>query len=301
MSVISAHNLIKDYARVRALAGVTLDVQDGEIFGFLGPNGAGKTTFVKTMLGFIGITGGTVNVFDKPAGDREVRRRVGYLPENMRLHGFLKGREFLDFAGKLYGMPKDLRKKRTMEYLDALNMLDAAERPLREYSKGMLQRIGIAQALIHNPDLLLLDEPTSGLDPIGTKEVRDIILSEKKKGKTIFINSHLLSEIERTCDRVAILNKGMIVKKGHLDELSSKTPSVRIEVTKASKATAKALGKVAQDVQIDGNVYVIVPKDDEAKGRIPEILIKSGDQMVSMAESRESLEDIFYRIIKEEG
>jgi len=301
MNVISAHNLIKDYARIRALAGVTLDVQDGEIFGFLGPNGAGKTTFVKTMLGFIEITGGAVDVFEKPAGDREVRRRVGYLPENMRLHGFLKGREFLDFAGRLYGMPKDKRKKRSMECLDALNMLDAAERPLREYSKGMLQRIGIAQALIHDPDLLLLDEPTSGLDPIGTKEVRDIILSEKKKGKTIFINSHLLSEIERTCDRVAILNKGMIVKKGRLEELSSKTPSVRVEVTKTSKATVKALKKVAQDVQIDGNVYVIIPKDDEAKGRIPEILIQSGDQMVSMAESRESLEDIFYRIIKEEG
>jgi len=301
MSVISAHNLIKDYARVRALAGVTLDVQDGEIFGFLGPNGAGKTTFVKTMLGFIGVTGGSVNVFGQPAGDREVRRRVGYLPENMRLHGFLKGREFLDFAGRLYGMPKDLRRSRTMEYLDALNMLDAAERPLREYSKGMLQRIGIAQALIHDPELLLFDEPTSGLDPIGTKEVRDIILSERDKGKTIFINSHLLSEIERTCDRVAILNKGLIVKKGRLDELSSKVPSVRVEVAKTSKATVKALGKIARDVQVDGNTYVIIPTDDEAKGRIPEILIKSGDTMVSMTESRESLEDIFYRIIKEEG
>jgi ABC-2 type transport system ATP-binding protein len=253
------------------------------------------------MLGFIGVTGGSVSVFGHPAGDREVRRRVGYLPENMRLHGFLKGREFLDFAGKLYGMPKDQRRTRTMHYLDALNMLDAAERPLREYSKGMLQRIGIAQALIHDPELLLFDEPTSGLDPIGTKEVRDIILSERDKGKTIFINSHLLSEIERTCDRVAILNKGLIVKKGRLEELSSKVPSVRVEVAKTSKATAKALGEAAKDVQIDGNVYVITPKDDEAKGRIPEILIKSGDTMVSMTESRESLEDIFYRIIKEEG
>ncbi len=301
MSAITAAGLIKDYAKVRALAGVNLDVAEGEVFGFLGPNGAGKTTFIKIMLGLVFPSAGDVTVFDMPSGKKELRRKIGYLPENMRLQGFLSGREFLDFAGKLYGLPKGERRRRVDGYLELLGLSKAAKRPLREYSKGMLQRIGIAQALIHNPEMLLLDEPTSGLDPIGTKEIRDLILSEKKKGKTIFINSHLLSEIERTCDRVAILNHGRVIKVGRLEALSGKKAMIRVEVQKTSEELLAGLSGVAKSVRVEGNTYILDPKFDDTMAHIPQIIVSSGARMVSLKEDRESLEDIFWRAVKEEG
>ncbi len=300
MKAISATGLFKDYSKVRALSGINFHVEKGEIFGFLGPNGAGKTTFVKILLGLVFPTAGDVSVFNLPIGGRNVRKRIGYLPENMRLHGFLKGYEFLDLAGKLYGLPKLERKTEIDKYLEIFGLTADAGRPLREYSKGMLQRIGIAQALIHNPELLLLDEPTSGLDPIGTKEVRDIILKEKKKGKTIFINSHLLSEIERTCDRVAILNKGKLIKIGTLDELSDSAPTIMVEVEEGSEKLLKGLKKVSKSVRVENNKYYLTPKDDNTRGAIPEVIVKANARLVTMSEDKESLEDIFYRVVKEE-
>lgn len=299
MNAITSLGLTKDYPNVRALSGLGLTVKKGEIFGFLGPNGAGKTTFIKIILGLVFPTMGKVDVLGLSAGDRKLRRHIGYLPENMRLHGFLKGHEFLDLAGKLYGLSKKEREKKTWEYLDILGISEDAKRPLREYSKGMLQRIGMAQALLHDPELLLFDEPTSGLDPIGTKDVRDLILSEKKKGKTVFLNSHLLSEIERTCDRVAILNHGKIVKEGRLDELQKKEPAIRVEVEKANNNILKGLKKEAKEVRAEGNVYHITPKDNNTKAKIPQIIVETGARLVSISDERESLEDIFYRVIKE--
>jgi ABC-2 type transport system ATP-binding protein len=186
-------------------------------------------------------------------------------------------------------------------YLELLGLAKAAKRPLREYSKGMLQRIGIAQALIHNPEMLLLDEPTSGLDPIGTKEIRDLILAEKKKGKTIFINSHLLSEIERTCDRVAILNHGRVIKVGRLEALSGKKAMIRVEVQEKSEKLLAGLGGVAKAVRVEGNTYILEPKFDDTMAHIPQIIVSAGARMVSLKEDRESLEDIFWRAVKEEG
>ncbi|MBN1573556.1 MAG: ABC transporter ATP-binding protein [Deltaproteobacteria bacterium] len=301
MKAISAAGLFKDYPRVRALSNLGLHVEEGEIFGFLGPNGAGKTTFVKIILGLVFPTAGDVSVFGLPVGGKKMRRKIGYLPENMRLHGFLKGHEFLDLAGRLYGLSSSERKEGIDKYLDVMGLAEAADRPLREYSKGMLQRIGIAQALIHNPELLLLDEPTSGLDPIGTKEVRDIILEEKKKGKTVFINSHLLSEIERTCNRVAILNKGKLVKTGTLGELSENVPTILVEVEEGSQKLLKGLEKVSKSVRVDGNKYHLTPKDKNTKAAIPEIIVKAEARLVTISEERESLEDIFYRVVKQEG
>jgi ABC-2 type transport system ATP-binding protein len=159
----------------------------------------------------------------------------------------------------------------------------------------------VAQALLHDPEILLFDEPTSGLDPIGTKDVRDLILSEKKKGKTVFLNSHLLSEIERTCDRVAILNHGKIVKEGRLDELQKKEPRIRVEVEKANNNILKGLKKEAKEVRAEGNVYHITPKDKNTKAKIPQIIVETGARLVSISDERESLEDIFYRVVKEEG
>lgn len=301
MSTIIAKSLTKDYSRVRALAGVDLAVKEGEVFGFLGPNGAGKTTFIKILLGLVFPTAGAISVFDSPAGNTAARKRIGYLPENMRLQGFLKGQEFLDLSGKLYGLSRGVRKERTGRYLELLGLSSDANRPLREYSKGMLQRIGIAQALMHNPDMLLLDEPTSGLDPIGTKEIRDIILAEKWRGKTIFINSHLLSEVERTCDRVAILNHGKIVRVGKLDDLSTRRPTIVVEVAEQSQRLHEGLKRVAEHVEVKNNTYIITPKDDQTMAHIPGIIVEAGARMVSIKEDRESLEDIFLGAIKQEG
>ncbi len=164
----------------------------------------------------------------------------------------------------------------------------------------MLQRIGIAQALIHNPDMLLLDEPTSGLDPIGTKEIRDIILAEKWRGKTIFINSHLLSEVERTCDRVAILNHGKVVKVGKLDALSSRRATIQVEVIEKSEKLHEGLKRVAEEVRVKDNTYIVTPKDDQTMAHIPGIIVEAGARMVSIKEDRESLEDIFLGAIKQE-
>jgi ABC-2 type transport system ATP-binding protein len=301
MSAIVAANLTKNYGKVRALNGVDLSVSKGEVFGFLGPNGAGKTTFVKILLGLVFPSTGDLTVFDHPAGTREVRRLVGYLPENMRLQGFLSGPEFLHLAGSLYGLSGAKLKTAVAHYLDLVGLNNAADRPLREYSKGMLQRIGIAQALLPDPDILLLDEPTSGLDPIGTKDIRDIIISEKKRGKTIFINSHLLSEIERTCDRVAILNRGKIVKMGSLDSISGKRPSIRVEVAETNDRLLEGLKRVAVDVRVEGTCYILTPKDDNTMASIPQIIVESSARMVSLKEDRESLEDVFLRTIKEEA
>jgi ABC-2 type transport system ATP-binding protein len=301
MSTIIATNLTKDYPRVRALAGVDLAVKEGEVFGFLGPNGAGKTTFIKILLGLVFPTAGAVSVFGNPAGNPASRKKIGYLPENMRLQGFLKGHEFLDFSGKLYGLSREVRKERTGRYLELLGLSAAAGRPLREYSKGMLQRIGIAQALMHNPEMLLLDEPTSGLDPVGTKEIRDIILAEKWRGKTIFINSHLLSEVERTCDRVAILNHGKIVKVGKLDALATRRAGIIVEVAEKSDKLHEGLKRVADRVEVKDNTYIITPKDDQTMAHIPGIIVEAGARMISIREDRESLEDIFLGAIKQEG
>jgi ABC-2 type transport system ATP-binding protein len=301
MSTIIATSLTKDYPRVRALAGVDLAVKEGEVFGFLGPNGAGKTTFIKILLGLVFPTAGAVSVFGSPAGNPAGRKKIGYLPENMRLQGFLKGHEFLDFSGKLYGLSREVRKERTGRYLELLGLSAAAGRPLREYSKGMLQRIGIAQALMHNPEMLLLDEPTSGLDPVGTKEIRDIILAEKWRGKTIFINSHLLSEVERTCDRVAILNHGKIVKVGKLDALATRRAGIIVEVAEKSEKLHEGLKRVADRVEVKDNTYIVTPKDDQTMAHIPGIIVEAGARMISIREDRESLEDIFLGAIKQEG
>jgi len=301
MSTIVAKGLTKDYPRVRALAGVDLTVKEGEVFGFLGPNGAGKTTFIKILLGLVFPTAGGVTVFGEPAGNAAARKKIGYLPENMRLQGFLKGYEFLDFSGKLYGLSREVRKERTGRYLELLGLSEAANRPLREYSKGMLQRIGIAQALMHNPEMLLLDEPTSGLDPVGTKEIRDIILAEKWRGKTIFINSHLLSEVERTCDRVAILNHGKIAKVGRLDALATRRSSIIVEVAEKSDKLLEGLKRVSERVEVKDNTYIVTPKDDQTMANIPAVIVEAGARMISIREDRETLEDIFLGAIKQEG
>lgn len=227
-AVIETYDLGKTYRtgfwlnqRITSLQGCSLAIRQGETFGLLGPNGAGKTTLLKTLLGIIRPTAGTARLLGHPVGDRAIKQRVGYLPENPYFYDFLTGWEFLQYTAGLFGLSAAARQRRIVELLDLVGLpqVAAKKKQLRQYSKGMLQRIGIAQALINDPDLVFLDEPMSGLDPTGRFQVREIILALKREGKTIFFNSHILSDVEVICDRIAILDQGELICVGNLDEL----------------------------------------------------------------------------------
>lgn len=224
--VIETRGLSKDYkgfwgrTKVRAVNKLDLRIYRGEIFGLLGPNGSGKTTTLKLLLGLLHPTEGEIRILGGSPYDARVRRRIGFLPEETYLHKFLNARETLDFYGQIFGIPKKERKERIHALLNEVGIgREAQGRALREYSKGMMRRIGLAQALINDPELLMLDEPTSGLDPIGAREVKDLMLELKKKGKTILLSSHLLADVEDVCDRIAILFGGNLKKIGDVDDL----------------------------------------------------------------------------------
>ncbi|MEZ4467203.1 MAG: ABC transporter ATP-binding protein [bacterium] len=205
--------------RVEAVRGVSLRVEPGEIFGFLGPNGAGKTTTIKMLMGLIRPTSGTASILGRPLGDREARARLGFLPEHPYFYDYLKPIEFLDFYGRLFRIDARERRRRAEALVDRVGLRHAVNRPLRKFSKGMVQRIGIAQALINDPDLVVLDEPMSGLDPMGRKDVRDLIFALKEQGKTVFFSSHILQDVEALCDRVAIMARGRLRSIGPLHTL----------------------------------------------------------------------------------
>jgi ABC-2 type transport system ATP-binding protein len=231
--VVRTQNLRKTYRtgffmnqKITPLKDCSLQVFQGETFGLLGPNGAGKTTLLKTLLGIVRPSGGQGFLLEHPIGDRSVKHKIGYLPENAYFYDYLTGWEFLQYTAGLFGISASVQKKRIPELLDLVGLARSAatKKQLRQYSKGMLQRIGMAQALINDPDLVFLDEPMSGLDPMGRYQIREIILSLKSQGKTIFFNSHVLSDVEMICDRIAILARGELICIGTLDELLG-TPS----------------------------------------------------------------------------
>ncbi|MHC4877444.1 MAG: ABC transporter ATP-binding protein [Planctomycetota bacterium] len=209
--------------RVQALNGVSLDVPRGEIFGLLGPNGAGKTTLIKILLGIVRKSSGSARVLGHAAGDRRGRRAVGYLPESHRIPHHLAGNTALEYYGQLSGMPLSKIRAKREELLDTVGLGKWGRTPVRNYSKGMQQRLGLAQAMLHDPDLLILDEPTDGVDPVGRAEIRDVLFQLKERGKTVFLNSHLLQEIELVCDRVAILHAGLVRHIGPVRELTEAT------------------------------------------------------------------------------
>nr|MBN1229111.1 ABC transporter ATP-binding protein [Anaerolineae bacterium] len=213
-----------------AVEGLTLQVNRGEVFGFLGPNGAGKTTSIKMLLGLVRPTSGSGQLLGVPIDRVEARRNTGFLPEHFRFHEWLRADEFLDLHGQLYGMGKEDRKQRAAELLEQVDLVDAAKKRLSTYSKGMLQRIGLAMALLPRPDIVFLDEPTSGLDPFGRLLVRDVIRAARKDGTTIFLNSHLLSEVEVTCDRVAFIRHGRVIRAGTIQDLSAGLVQVKVRL-----------------------------------------------------------------------
>lgn len=223
--VVEIENLTKDFrigvrgVKLRAVDGVSFGVRRGEVFGLLGPNGSGKSTTLKIILGLHRPTAGTCRIFGRSSADAEVRSRVGFLPEAPYFYGYLTGRELVEFYAKVCGVPAKEIAARTADALALAGMTDAASRRVRTYSKGMLQRIGVAQAVVHDPDLIILDEPTAGIDPIGSAEIGDAVRAMKARGKTVILCSHLLDQIEELCDRVAILDRGKLVVVGTLDEV----------------------------------------------------------------------------------
>lgn len=204
---------------VHALQGLTLTVEPGSVYGFLGPNGAGKTTTLQVLLGFQEATSGSASLFGRPVAQSIARERIGYMSENPDTYPFLTGRELLTMAGRLFGLPASVIRQRSRQLLGETGLVDAADRRIASYSRGMRQRICMAQALINDPDLLILDEPTGGLDPLGRRDVRRMIASRKAAGKTVFFSSHELSEVESACDRVAILSNGRLVAEGPVGQL----------------------------------------------------------------------------------
>jgi ABC-2 type transport system ATP-binding protein len=271
------------------------------VFGFLGPNGAGKSTSVKMLLGLVKPTSGEAEVLGRPAGDVAVRRRVGFLPEHFRFHEWLAGDEFLRLHARLYGMPSPLIAKRVPELLELAGLADHGHKRLRDYSKGMLQRIGLAQALLNDPELIFLDEPTSGLDPVGRLLVRDIIRGQRSRGAAVFLNSHLLSEVEITCDRVAFIKHGEVLEMRELGKAAAGEVTVTARVAGLQSDAARSLVQWAASVHVDGDRLTMnVPSEDV----IPEIvsyLVGSGARVYGISSQQASLEELFLRIVGTDG
>ena len=288
--------------RVAALQDLNLTVNEGEIFGLLGPNGAGKTTAIKIFMGLIFPTEGNARIMGKPLGDRKVKAQIGFLPENPYFYDYLKGWEFLDYYGQLYGMNRRSRRAKTEEILELVGLTQAANLPLKGYSKGMLQRIGLAQALLNDPQIVFLDEPQSGLDPFGRKEMRDIILKLKEEGKTVFFSSHILSDAEMICDRVGILYKGKLINVGYLrDLLSAKIKEYEIVASNLQEEMLKDLEAKCERVVVRKQDVMLCVRQKADAEQIVRTILASPAQLVSYIPRQETLEEYFIRQIEGGG
>lgn len=285
---------------IKAVSELTLRVPAGVKFGLLGPNGAGKTTFVKMLLAAVNPTAGTAALFGKDARDPEARRPVGYLPENHRFPTYLTGQGMLDFYAALSGQPASERKRRVPEMLEIVGLKDWGDVRLKKYSKGMLQRLGLAQALMHRPRLLILDEPTDGVDPVGRRDIRDILNQLTGSGVSVFINSHLLSEVESFCEYVAILHRGRLALEGKVSTLIAGR-GYRIRVSQAPETALLAIRRLgAAIVQRPEGVEVQVSSRDQANEVIDRVRA-AGGLIESLVESTSSLEDVFMEATAEKA
>ncbi|HEY3374908.1 MAG TPA: ABC transporter ATP-binding protein [Candidatus Aquicultor sp.] len=298
MAVIETTDLTKIYGKKIGCEKIYLSVGEGQVFGFLGPNGAGKSTFVKMLVGLIAPTSGSAKLLGEPIGNIKMRRRIGFLPENFRYQDWLTGNELLHYHAALAHVPKEKRAERIRDAFNVVKLEGAGDAKIRTYSKGMQQRIGIAAALVGDPDLLFLDEPTSALDPIGRMEVREIITSLRDRGKAVFLNSHLLSEIEMVCDEVAIIKSGRIVKSGSLDELLKNKIEVEITATNLNGALSQTVSRFGKVVADDGLHYVVELEREEDVPELAALIIKSGGQLYNLSHKKLSLEELFVTTIQ---
>jgi ABC-2 type transport system ATP-binding protein len=304
--IVQVRDVVKDFRpgfglrRKRVLQGVSFEVLEGEIFGFVGPNGAGKTTTLKILMGLIRPTEGSAAILGRDVGESEFRDQIGFLPENPYFYPYLTAREILDFYARLSGVDSSCRGARVDELLEMVNLTPAADARLRTFSKGMLQRVGVAQALIHDPKVVFLDEPMSGLDPIGRKEIRDVILALRAAGKTVFMNTHILHDVEMICDRVAIIVKGAIRHQGLIEDflpetdvstavvLSGLAPEVAASIEEDFECELRGLGERVELVLASKTMQKVIA-----------IALESGAEVVSVTPHRNSLEDVFMSAVRE--
>ncbi len=298
---IETFQLRKEFGKNVAVRGLDLQVQKGEVFGFLGPNGAGKTTSIKMLLGLVFPTSGSATIFGHPISDMTIRQRVGFLPEHFRFHDWLTANEFLTFHGRLFNIPPKMLNKRVEELLELVSLAPFRNHALRTFSKGMLQRIGLAQALLNKPDLIFLDEPTSGLDPIGRRQVRDIIRSLRDQGATVFLNSHLLSEVEITCDRVAFIKHGEVLQIRAVAGLVDSHIHLTIRAKNLSPAILAGLEQWAQDVRQDGETLNMLVHEENDLPNIHRYLVDCQVLLYSFTPQQVSLEDQFIQIVGTDG
>ena len=295
--IIETQGLRKQFETTVAVSDLSLAVGEGEIFGFLGPNGAGKTTAVKMLLALVAPTSGTARVLGAPLGDRAARARIGFLPEHFRFHETLTATELLRFHGRLYGLRGVSLDARVDRLLTRVDLVDAADRPLRGYSKGMLQRVGLAQALLNDPRLVFLDEPTSGLDPLGRLLVRGIIDELRADGATVFLNSHLLGEVEATCDRVVFVKRGRVVEERRLSA-PTELLDVEIRVSLVGTAILDGLSRFGTNIHQPRPDLIALRAESEAV--VPALvswLVHQGVQIHAVQPRRKSLEDVFLDVM----
>jgi len=285
---------------VEALAGIDLTVEAGEVFGLLGPNGAGKTTAVKVLLGLTHPTAGSASLFGVPVSDPESRRRVGYLPEGHRFPGYLTARQTLSIFGRMSGVDGATLASRIPALLARVRLSDWADVRVKKFSKGMTQRLGLAAALVHEPDILLLDEPTDGVDPVGRREIRDLLQEEAGKGKAILLNSHLLSEVELVCSRVAVLRRGSVAAEGRIDELTAQTARYKLVASGVDEAMVAALAETGASITRVNGHFDVTARDLEQLNALVDRLRVRGGLLQELSPVRASLEDVFVGLVRAE-
>ncbi|HEY9152605.1 MAG TPA: ABC transporter ATP-binding protein [Anaerolineales bacterium] len=298
---IDTHELRKVFGEQAAVKSLTLQVKQGEVFGFLGPNGAGKTTSIKMLLGLVAPTSGTASLLGAKIGDRSALRNMGFLPEHFRFQEWLTAGEFLELHGQLYGMESRDLKSQINELLERVGLSDFRNKLLHTFSKGMLQRIGLAQALLNRPRLVFLDEPTSGLDPVGRRLVRDIIRELREEGTSVFLNSHLLSEIEVTCDRVAFIRHGEVVRVMELSSLEAGQINVMIRAKGLTSEIIAGLSQWGKSIQAEGENVNMLLSTESAVPEITRYLVMHGAEVFALTPKRASLEEIFIETVGKDG
>lgn len=298
---IKTENLRKEFGTQAAVKGLTLQVEQGEVFGFLGPNGAGKTTSIKMLLGLVAPTSGTGALLGAPLGDRAALARIGFLPEHFRFQEWLTANEFLELHGELLGMDSRGLNLRRDELLERVGLIEFRHKQLRTFSKGMLQRIGLAQALMNHPALVFLDEPTSGLDPVGRRLVRDIIHELREEGTSVFLNSHLLSEIEVTCNRVAFIRHGEVVRVMEMSALGQNLSMLTIRATGLFPDVLAGLEQWGNDIRVDGDLLTMTLRSESVLPQINSYLVARDVQVYGLIPNRMSLEEIFIETLGVDG
>jgi ABC-2 type transport system ATP-binding protein len=297
-TVICARGLRKVYRSITALDGIDLEVKAGELFGLLGPNGAGKTTTVKILLGLTRPTEGEASIHGIPVSDPESRRSVGYLPEGHRFPGYLTARQTLSIFGRMSGMDSAALERRAPELLARVHLEKWANVRVKKFSKGMVQRLGLAAALVHDPDVLLLDEPTDGVDPVGRREIRDLLQEEARRGKAVLVNSHLLSEIELTCSRVAILRSGKIAAEGTIDELTRRESRYRMVASPLDDRLLASFRETGAGIERQNGHLLLSVRDLDHVNALVDRLRAHGGNLAELSPLKSSLEDVFVGLFR---